>query len=234
MIEGFDQLSLFPDIKTVQHYPARLRQKLPTQRPLAPFHKPEQRYSKLVLASGSPSKCEILVRLGLKFLIDPANIDERSFIAASPEILVAELAAAKGAVVSERRKDALIISADTVIVGNQGAIGKPSDRADALRILTELNGRTHRVLTGLMILDVPNNCRSYKLVTTEVRFRQQSVEALARYVATGEPMGKSGAYALQGMGALLIQEITGEYTNVLGLPVCAFVDALAELGYELI
>jgi septum formation protein len=234
MNEVFDQLSLFTDIKTVRHYPARLRQKSPTQPSLTPFHKPEQRYSELVLASGSPSKCETLTRLGLKFVIDPANIDERSFIAASPEILVAELAAAKGIVVSERHKNALVISADTVIVGSRGAIGKPLDRVDALRILTELNGRTHRVLTGLMIFDVPNNRRSYKLVTTEVRFRQQSVEALARYVATGEPMGKAGAYALQGMGALLIQEITGEYTNVLGLPVCAFVDALAELEYELI
>jgi septum formation protein len=234
MSEGFNQLGLFPEITAVEYRPARLRQMLRPKHPLVPFDPVGRRYAKLVLASGSPSKCAILNRLGLKFEIDPANIDEKSFSDLSPERLVEALARAKGTAVSKRHIDALVVSADTIIVNHGGIIGKPLDREDALRILTELNGNSHRVITGIAVTDMSNDRSTLKVVTTEVRFRQQSPEALARYVSTGEPMGKAGAYALQGMGALLIEQVSGEYTNVLGLPVCAFVDALNELGYELI
>jgi septum formation protein len=235
MTEILNQLALFPGVAEVGYSPtARVRRRPQKKQPFVPFDPSDRRYSRLILASSSPSKCDILTRLGLNFEVDPANIDEKSFRGVGPEILVKELAAAKGISVSKRHTDGLILSADTVIVSGGSVVGKPLDRCDALRILTDLNGRTHEVLTGLMVLDLSNERSSSKVVVTSVRFRQQSHEALARYVATGEPMGKAGAYALQGMGALLVEEVDGEYTNVLGLPVSAFVDALSELGYELI
>jgi septum formation protein len=229
-----NQLALFPGITEMEYTPARVRRYQRAKQPFMPFDPADRRYSKLVLASSSLSKREILTRLGLRFEIDPANVDEKSFQEANPEALVNALAIAKGTVVGERQPESLVLAADTVIVGSRGVIGKPADRADALEILTELNGCSHRVLTGLALFDMSTGRRSCKIAVTSVRFRKQSREALIRYVATGEPMGKAGAYALQGMGALLIEEVIGEYTNVLGLPVSAFVNALYELGYELI
>lgn len=234
MTDSYNQLALFPGVAEIEWPRARVRRQARAKQPFMPFDPSDGRYSRLVLASASPSKYEILTRLGLNFEIDPANIDEKSFKTSIPEILVRELAAAKGSVVKQRHPDDLVLAADTVIISNGNVVGKPLDRMDALRILSDLNGRTHSVLTGLVVFDGSSGRCSSRVVTTRVRFRTQSREALVRYVSTGEPMGKAGAYALQGMGALMVEEVSGEYTNVLGLPVCAFLDALNELGYELI
>ena len=228
------QLALWPEIPDFSYSATKLRRITKPKPVLLPFAANPVRYSELVLASASPSKADILTRLGLKFSVDPADIDERAISYPSPQELVAELARRKGFVVAERHEEALVISADTLIVGPSGVIGKPIDRADALRTLSELNGRSHTVITGLMVVDTTAKVNAQRLVATDVRFRSQSEESLSRYVFTGEPMGKAGAYALQGIGALLVAEIKGEYTNVLGLPVSALVDALFELGYEVI
>lgn len=234
MNNDVEQLALWEELPTLEFRAARVR-RIPITKPqFAPFAPADARYAELVLASGSPSKAEVLARLGLIFKIDPADIDEKSVVASDPEELVAELALAKGTVVSQRHIQALVVSADTVVEGPSGIIGKPRDKEDALRILCELNGRTHRVVTGLAVIDATAGRTARCVVVTTVRLRSQSTEAIGRYVRTGEPLGKAGAYALQGIGALLVQEVIGEYTNVLGLPVSAFVNLLCELGYELV
>lgn len=235
MTELPGQLQLWSDALLAQPGPAKIRSKQrPKQGQFLPKEKDSSRYARLVLASGSPSKINVLQLLGLRFKVDPANIDEDSVSAESPERLVCKLALQKALTVRERHGDSLVLGADTLIVDEVGVIGKPRGAVDAQLILKRLSGSTHKVITGLTLLDQVTDTTVQKLAVTSVTFRNLSSETIGRYISTGEPFGKAGGYALQGIGALLVKSVQGEYSNVLGLPIATFVEALFDMGYELI
>jgi septum formation protein len=186
---------------------------------------------RLVLASASPRRRELLGRLGLDPLIRPADIDETPRPGEDPHDLVVRLASAKAAT-SLARGDAedVVLAADTEVVLDGQVLGKPRDRDEAARMLRRLAGRSHEVVTGVAVRR-GGTARATR-VTTEVRFRPVSDAEIAWYVATGEPDGKAGAYGLQGAGAALVERIHGSDTNVIGLPLAETITLLRQVGMD--
>ena len=191
-------------------------------------------YTDLILASASSGRTELLRQAGIAFEIDPAHIDEAAVTAATTEELVCEMAFKKAQETGKRHPGKLILGADTLGLDDAGIFGKPDDAEHAKEMLARLSGKTHYVISGLTLLEQASGRHVNKMAKSAVQFRQLSQETIDRYVATGEPVGKAGGYAIQGIGSLLVASIEGDYSNVVGLPVADFVDALAELGYELI
>jgi len=181
----------------------------------------------LVLASGSPRRRAFLEQLGLTFTVSPADLDERLLPGEAPAVYVERLAREKAQEVARRHPGALVLAADTTVVLEGRVLGKPADAADAQATLRALAGRTHQVLTGVALAGQTLRTR---VVETRVTFRQATDAELAWYVATGEPLDKAGAYALQGIGGFLVQSIEGSHSNVIGLPL---VETLALLASEL-
>ena len=186
---------------------------------------------KLVLASQSPRRRDLLGQMGLEFDIISPQIDEDSFSNDDPVALVRTLSREKAlAVAGTQDADTLVIAADTVVVLDGKTLGKPGDSAEAEAMLASLSGRTHRVCTGVTL------CCGGRAVTdaeiTHVTFRSLSPGEIRGYVSTGEPMDKAGAYGIQGLGALLVEGIRGDYFNVVGLPVCRLGRMLADFGVD--
>jgi septum formation protein len=184
----------------------------------------------IVLASGSPRRRELLKGLGWSFRVLVPEIDETPLAGESPEELCLRLAAAKARAVGGDG-GALVIAADTVVVVDGDALGKPADESDSLRMIRRLQGRSHEVLTGVGICW--KNRVSTGLERTRVCFRPLDDEALRAYVKTGEGMDKAGAYAIQGQGSLFVSSIEGDYCNVVGLPLCRLGAMLEEMGLTL-
>jgi septum formation protein len=187
----------------------------------------------LVLASGSPRRRELLQRLGLAPVVRPADLDESPRPGESADELVLRLAVSKAAAVAAAAPagvDEVVLAADTEVVLDGRALGKPVDREEAAAMLTALAGRTHEVMTGLAVR------RGTRIVTdrvvTTVTIRALTPDEIAWYLSTGEPEGKSGAYALQGAGAVLVDRVEGSDTNVIGLPLPAAVALLRQVGVE--
>lgn len=186
----------------------------------------------IILASQSPRRRELLTQMGLPFTVRVADIDEQLQRDLPPAELVARISAEKAAAVAAEVNDpdALIIAADTVVTVDGTVLGKPRDEADAKRMLSLLSGRAHRVFTGFTLQ------QGARVVShseeTEVHFRPLSDEEISAYIATGEPMDKAGAYGIQGRGSLLVRSLSGDYFNVMGLPVCALGQALKEFGVQ--
>lgn len=179
---------------------------------------------KLILASSSPRRQEILRGAGFDFETVSADINEE-IGEARPGRLVTELSLHKAFAVSKQNPDAVVIGADTVVnVGGQ-VLGKPQDEADAARMLGLLSGRIHTVYSGVAI--VANGGAESFVSRTRVEFYPLDDEITRRYIATGEPMDKAGAYGIQGRGALLIRSISGDYYNVMGLPIAELCRRLA-------
>ena len=187
---------------------------------------------KIILASQSPRRKELLERMGIQdFETISPNVDESAFHGLPPEELVrrlsAEPAAASDGTVGE---DAIVIAADTVVALEGAVLGKPADELDAFKMLSALSGVRHQVYTGVTV------CRGGEKQTahevTDVTFRELSEREIEDYISTGEPMDKAGAYGIQGYGALLIQGISGDYYNVMGLPVCRLSGMLARFGVD--
>jgi nucleoside triphosphate pyrophosphatase len=173
---------------------------------------------KLVLASGSPRRAEILERAGWPHEIIVAGIDETLFPNEEAAAYVQRLAHSKAEAVANRLEHGLVLGADTtVVVGNQ-VLGQPKDEADARRMLNLLNAKWHEVLTGVAVVRVGGESR-VGCETTRVRFAEMSESEIDWYIATGEPIGKAGAYAIQGKASLFIEEIEGDYFNIMGLPI---------------
>jgi septum formation protein len=170
----------------------------------------------LILASRSPRRAELLKAAGFAFTVRVADIDETPRKDESPPDYVLRLAHEKAHAVP-RAADEVILAADTTVVLNSEILGKPTDHADATRMLTALAGRRHEVITGICLLH--NNHVITDLATTAVWFAPLTPEEIAEYVASGEPMDKAGAYAIQGLASRFVQRIDGEYSNVVGLPV---------------
>ena len=187
---------------------------------------------KIILASQSPRRKELLERMGIRdFETISPNVDESVFHGLPPEELVRRLSAEKAAAVAGRAgEDAIVIAADTVVALEGAVLGKPADELDAFKMLSALSGVRHQVYTGVTV------CRGGEKQTahevTDVTFRELSEEEIEHYIATGEPMDKAGAYGIQGYGALLIQGISGDYYNVMGLPVCRLSGMLARFGVD--
>ena len=233
MSQPFHQLSLWPGVPVIETEEAKIR-RIKGRPGFKPLAREQMHYVPLVLASASSSKINVLKLLGLRFTVDPANVNEELSIATKPEKMVQMLSRNKARAVLPRHPNSIIIGADTVIVFEDLIIGKPKDREDARRILAMLSGETHIVITSLSVVESWNGKIVERSSRSFVTFRILSSQTIDRYVVTDEPMGKAGSYAIQGIGGLLIKKIDGEYTNVLGLPVTTFVDALFDLGYELI
>jgi septum formation protein len=183
----------------------------------------------LVLASASPRRKQILEQLGLTFRVMPSGFDERALAGETPEALVERLARGKAGEIVERlgreSETACVLGADTIVVIDREILGKPRDDEDALRMVMALAGRTHRVITGVALCLPGGACES-EIFVTEVRFRPLSRESARAYVASGDGRDAAGAYAVQGRGAGLVAEISGSYTNVVGLPAAQTLDLL--------
>jgi septum formation protein len=205
-----------------------------TQSKFRPVEKGTSHSLPLVLASRSQARRAILQQLGLSFAVDPADIDECIREGETPAEHVSELSYRKAVEVSSRHPASLVIGVDTVGLDDQGIIGKPDGEAEARAILERLSGKSHEVVTGLAIINAATGAAARRVDISTVTFRSLSQATIERYIRTGEPFGKAGAYALQGIGAVLIERVQGDYNNVLGLSITSLVDALDELGYELI
>ena len=187
---------------------------------------------KIILASQSPRRKELLERMGIRdFETISPNVDESAFHGLPPEELVRRLSAGKAAAVAGKvGEDAIVIAADTVVALDGAVLGKPADELEAFKMLSTLSGCRHQVYTGLTVLRGEE--RHTVSEETSVTFRELSSEEIHRYIATGEPMDKAGAYGIQGYGALLVEGIQGDYYNVMGLPVCRLGRMLARFGVD--
>ena len=181
----------------------------------------------LILASGSPRRRELLALFGHPFAVHPADIDETMDPGKRPYDEVARLSREKALAVPREEGDA-VIAADTVVVCDDRILGKPRSAEEAKRMLGLLSGRAHQVMTGCTVL-YRDRAETFTEVT-QVHFRPLSQEEIDRYVATKEPMDKAGAYGIQAAGALLVQGLTGDYFNVMGLPIAALARTLREMG----
>jgi len=183
----------------------------------------------LILASSSPRRREILKNLGFEFEVIPADIDE-DFLEGEDFVSHAErLALSKAVKVSELRPEGKIIGADTVVVCDGRVLGKPADEVEAEEMLSLLSGKKHQVITALALV-VPGESRIVKSEVTDIFFYELSREEIRRYVATGEPMDKAGAYAIQGYASAFVRRIEGCFFNVVGLPVWLLFSMLKEMG----
>jgi septum formation protein len=193
---------------------------------------------RLVLASGSPRRRELLAGLGLRFAVRAADADETPLPDEPADEMVLRLAEEKARAVAEQvaaagEADAVVLAADTTVVLDGEILGKPLDPADAARMLERLSGREHEVLTGLALVDLTREASAGALERTRVRFTTLTSADVAWYVASGEPLDKAGAYGVQGLGALFVEAVEGNYTNVVGLPLPAVRRLFAALGYDL-
>ncbi len=184
----------------------------------------------LVLASGSPRRQQLLAWLGIPYTVDPPAVDESALSGESAVEMVRRLAHSKATVVAGRRRGDWVLAADTIVEIDGEMLGKPADAEDSARMLARLAGRQHRVVTGFALCAPGGALRAADVVVTRVRFRPLDPGTIARYVETGEPEDKAGAYAIQGRGAGLIDSIDGSFTNVIGLPLVEVARALDEAG----
>jgi septum formation protein len=176
----------------------------------------------LVLASASPRRQELLRNAGITFTVQPADVDETPLPGEPPRECAERLAREKALAVWRMRPHDLVLGADTIVVVEETILGKPADADDAARMLRLLSGRVHRVITGVCLVEAAAQRSNEQLrtasETTLVTMSEISDDEIRAYVATGEPMDKAGAYAIQGMASRWIPRIEGDYSNVVGLP----------------
>lgn len=173
---------------------------------------------RLILASASQRRAELLRHLGLDFKVVPSDAAELAAGQLSPLELCQINAHRKARAVAKRFPDALVLGADTLVFLGQEILGKPADLADARQMLGRLQGRTHQVVTGVSLVHLRSHRESLFAVSTDVRFRALSPEQIERYLAEVNPLDKAGAYAIQEHGEWIVEEISGSFTNVVGLP----------------
>jgi len=177
---------------------------------------------KIILASQSPRRYDLLNMIGLKFEVKPSNIAEKNHNKLQPLDYALFNAKEKAKVVSEKYPDALIISADTIVIYDNQILEKPEDENHAFDILNKLNGNEHQVITAFGIVIKNKNISIFDYETTQVIFRQLTPEKIKEYVKTGESLDKAGAYGAQGLGSLLIDRVEGCFYNVVGFPIGKF------------
>jgi len=171
----------------------------------------------LILASASPRRAELLRNVGIAFTVEPAHVPEQALPGEPPLLYAQRLARDKSRSIFARHPDKVVLGADTVVVADEHLLEKPRDAEDAARMLRMLSGRAHQVMTGVCL--VAPGWETIEAEITEVRFSSLTEAEIAEYVATGEPMDKAGAYAIQGVASRWVESIDGCYFNVVGLPV---------------
>lgn len=209
----------------------------------------------IILASASPRRKELLERLGFTVKTVPSNVVEIREDEETPENFVKRMARAKVLSVVDRLRGTLyaeqdagrgrrasaaaketsarwVIGADTVVVNGEEILGKPKDNTDAAEMLLRLSGKEHVVITGFCIFDMLKAKEGLQAVISAVRFKKLGKPEAEKYVSLGESLDKAGAYAVQGIGAYLVESITGSYTNVVGLPLCQVVEMMQEMGAD--
>ena len=182
----------------------------------------------IILASASPRRKELLKKINLKFEVDASDCKEDINPGLVPEELVRQLSIKKAKSVAARHKNAIIIAADTIGVMGDKILGKPHPENEVRKMLRTISGKSHLVITGFSILDTATNKIVTRTVKTKVYIKQLTDREIDAYVKTGEPLDKAGAYAIQGLGAIIVEKIEGDYYNVMGLPLNALTEALKE------
>lgn len=187
---------------------------------------------RIVLASSSPRRAQLLSSLGIDFTVEPSQVIERPHPDERPEEYIIRLARAKAAEVAFRHPGSIVIGADTEVIVEDRVMGKPLDADDAKRMLALLSGRRHAVATGIAIRR--GDAEVFGSEKTLVKFVKMAPAQIDWYVKTGEPFDKAGAYGIQGAGGLFIEEISGNYHNVVGLPLVLLNRLMEEVGFSLI
>jgi septum formation protein len=188
-------------------------------------------HDSITLASASPRRQELLRQLGIEHGVRPADLDESRLPGEPPAAYVSRLAAAKAEAVYAADPSRPVLAADTAVVLGAELFGKPADQIDGIRMLEALSGRTHSVLTAVAVRHAAG--LEAALSVTEVTFRTLAAHESRRYVATGEPLGKAGGYAVQGLAAAFITRLAGSYTGVMGLPLAETATLLSAAGVRL-
>ncbi|PID41010.1 MAG: septum formation inhibitor Maf [Proteobacteria bacterium] len=186
--------------------------------------------SKLILASQSPRRRDLLEQAGLTFTVIPSAFDEDAIEPGAPDDFVRTLARSKADDVAQSHAEHWVIGADTIVTIDDRILGKPGDPDEAREMLWQLSGHAHAVYTGYAIVCKAKSVLVCEAIKTDVQFKTLNADEIDRYIRTGEPFDKAGAYAIQGMGTFLVRNINGSYTNVVGLPVCEVVEDLLRLG----
>jgi len=189
---------------------------------------------KIILASASPRRKKLLENIGLKFEVEPGNHHENIIPQLEPHELAQHISLKKAESVAARHDNAIIIAADTFGVIGGRILGKPHTEEAALKMLETINGKPHSVITGFSIIDTGKNKTLTESVETVVYIRKLALAEIEAYVKSGEPLDKAGAYAIQGLGFVLVERIEGDYFNVVGLPLSALASALKEFGIHIL
>ena len=187
---------------------------------------------KLILASRSPRRSELLRSLGLEFEVSPSHVEETTDPALTPEQNARNTARDKARRVARQHPGTYVLGADTMVVLGREIIGQPADAEDACRILLKLAGKRHRVVTGVVLI-TPDGKEHETAVASTVAIQSVSREEIRSYVATGEPLDKAGAYAIQGKGSFLVESWEGSKSNIIGLPLEALTALLRQAGFPL-
>ncbi len=188
--------------------------------------------NKLILASRSPRRSELLRTLGLEFEVNPSQVEETTDPEQSPEQNATNIARDKARWVARANPGSYVLGADTMVVLGQEIIGQPADEGDACRILSKLAGKQHRVITGVVLI-TPETEEYETAVVSTVSLKSVSENEIRSYIATGEPLDKAGAYAIQGEGSFLVESWEGSYSNIVGLPLEALTDLFQQAGFPI-
>jgi septum formation protein len=192
--------------------------------------------TKLILASSSPRRAEVLRNAGFVFQVRPADVDETRLAHEAAEDYVRRVAQAKAHAVADPARVAgerlVVIAADTIVLAEGQILGKPKDADDARRMLRLFSGKTHEVLSALCVINIPAAKQALHVEKTRVEFLNMSEEEIENYIQTGEPFGKAGAYGIQGIAGRFATRIAGCYFNVLGLPLSRLWTTLRALGWK--
>jgi septum formation protein len=183
----------------------------------------------LILASASPRRKRLLNQIGLPFRSIKSHVTEED-ISDDPLETSRLLAEQKASQVHYKTGEAWVLGADTIVVIDKKILGKPQEKEEAKHMLSILSGKKHRVITGFCILNPSGRLAHSEAVTTLVQIKNLSEQEIGDYISTGEPYGKAGSYAIQGIGSFMVKTISGSYSNVVGLPLCALINALISVG----
>lgn len=188
----------------------------------------------IILASASPRRKELLEKIGLKFEVELSNYEEDIPPGLEPHELAQKISLEKAEAVARQHQNAIVIAADTFGVLDGQILGKPHTEKEAREMLAAISGKSHSVITGFSIIDTDNNQKLSQSVETKVYIRKLTLAEIDAYVKSKEPLDKAGAYAIQGLGAVLVERIEGDYYNVVGLPLSALTEALKEFGIKML
>ena len=186
---------------------------------------------KIILASKSPRRKQILEQVGLDFTVEISDFDETQIKFKTPQEMVKKLSLEKAKIIAQKNPNAIVIGADTDVFLNGEILGKPKSKQDAVRILKLLSGKVHEVVTGFTVISDKKSITKH--VTSKVKFKKLTEAEIKAYVATGEPMDKAGGYGIQDKGGVFIENIEGDYFNIVGLPIFAVSEVLKKFGVEI-